>query len=126
MTEVMKQLTAPKWCEEKNGVYIPLIDKVLEAKNLDNELLNWFESIELAREHRKQIASKEEMLFIYLQRKEINAILKEHGGDLLIGSYGTSSERGPIYMWAVNFVVGNVYCTNQGDQLLYRTVAKLR
>lgn len=41
MTKELKEMIAPRWCEEQNGVFVPLIGKVLEAKSLTSELMSW-------------------------------------------------------------------------------------
>lgn len=126
MTKDLKEMIAPRWCEEQNGVFVPLIGKVLEAKNLAPEPMTWYDFMDLAKKQGKQVATKEELLQMYLQRDEINAILQEHGGDQLEGWFGSSSESFRVNEWIVDF--GSGYCgtTSKTYSGLARAVAALQ
>lgn len=126
MTKELKEMIAPRWCEEKNGVFVPLIGKVLEAKNLTPEPMTWYEFMDLAKAKGKQIATKEELLQMYLQKDEINAILKEHDGDLLEGWFGSSSEYDRNNEWVVHFGSGGCGNASKYGSHLARAVAALQ
>ncbi|MGM9767435.1 MAG: hypothetical protein ACI3Z0_03080 [Candidatus Cryptobacteroides sp.] len=126
MTKELKEMIAPRWCEEKNGVFVPLIGKVLEAKNLAPEPMTWYDFMDLAKAQGKQVATKEELLQMYLQKDEINAILKEHDGDLLEGWFGSSSEYSRGNEWVVDFGSGHCYGTTKTLSYLARAVAALQ
>ena len=102
----LKEKIAPYWSPEHNGVVIPLLNKVLDLKNLSDQPRNWWENKELAEQAGKEWMTKEDFHILYWQRNEINEILAEHGGDLLEGWFGSSSECSDYYCWIVNFVSG--------------------
>lgn len=126
MTKELKEMIAPRWCEEQNGVFVPLIGKVLEAKSLTSELMSWYDFMDLAKAQGKQVATREELLQMYLQKDEINAILKEHDGDLLEGWFGSSSEYNRYYGWIVHFGSGKCSNTHKTYSDLVRTVVELQ
>ena len=105
----LKEMIAPYWSEEHQGVVIPLLNKVLDAKNLSPKPLNWYENMELAKEKGREWMTKEDFHILYWQKDDINKILADHGGDLLEGWYGSSSEYNGSYSWIVNFSSGS--CT---------------
>lgn len=126
MTKELKEMIAPRWCEEQNGVFVPLMGKVLEAKNLNPEPMTWYDFMDMAKAKGKQIATKDELLQMYLQKDEINAILKEHDGDLLEGWLGSSSEYNRYREWFVYFDSGFCGHTDKDYPVPARTVAPLR
>lgn len=126
MTKELKEMIAPRWCEEQNGVFVPLIGKVLEAKNLTPELMNWYDFMDLARSKGKQVATIEELLQMWLQRDEINAILKEHDGDLLKGWFGSSSEYNRRGERIVHFDSGEISVAFKSYSSLVRAVVELQ
>lgn len=81
MNDKLKELIQPYWVEEQQGVYIPLIDKVLLKNNVPE--MSYYDYMKYAESNGVQIATKDELLQMYLQRGEINKILKEHNGDIL-------------------------------------------
>jgi len=102
----LKEMIAPYWSPEHNGVVIPLLNKVLDLKNLSDQPRNRWENKELAKQAGKELMTNEDFHILYWQRNEINEILAEHGGDLLIGWFGTSTECSDYYCWIVNFGSG--------------------
>ena len=108
MNDKLKELIQPYWIEEQQGVYIPLIDKVLLKNNVPE--MHYEDYMEYAKSNGVQIATKDELLQMYLQKDEINKILREHNGDMLDTWFGSSSEYGLYYEWCVNF--GSGYCYN--------------
>lgn len=106
----LKEMIAPYWSPEHNGVVIPLLNKVLDLKNLSDQPRNWWENKELAEQAGKEWMTKEDFHILYWQRNEINEILAEHGGDLLEGWFGSSSEYHNYTHWIVYF--GSGYCIN--------------
>ena len=73
-------MIAPRWCEEQNGVYVPLIGKVLEADNLAAEAMCYQDIMKLAQEQGKQVATRTELFQLFLQKDEINEILADCPG----------------------------------------------
>ena len=106
MNSKLKEQIQPYWVEEQQGVYIPLIDKVLLKNNVPE--MPYGDYMESAKSNGVQIATKDELLQMYLQKDEINKILREHNGDMLDAWFGSSSEYGLDYDWIVNFGFG--YC----------------
>lgn len=114
----------PRWIEEQQGIYIPLIDKVLLKDNVPG--MPYDDFMRYAEEHNVQIATKEELLQMYLQKEDINRILKEHNGDLLDGCLGSLSEYNPNLESLFNFSTG--YCSNTDKKNPYisRAVVALK
>ena len=123
MDKKLQKMIASRWIEEQQGVYIPLIDKVLLKDNVPRMPYHGY--MTYAKKHNIQIATKEELFQMYLQKEEINNILKEHNGDLLNGWFGSSSEYSSISEWLVNF--GSGYCSTPGKyySFLSRAVVAL-
>lgn len=106
MNSKLKELIQPYWVEEQQGVYIPLIDKVLLKNNVP--AMPYDDFMKYEKTNGVQIATKDELLQMYLQKDEINKILREHNGDMLDAWFGSSSKHGLYYEWLVNF--GSGYC----------------
>ena len=113
----LKEMIAPYWSPEHNGVVIPLLNKVLDLKNLSDQPRNRWENKELAKQAGKELMTNEDFHILYWQRNEINEILAEHGGDLLEGWFGSSSEYSLGNNWIVNF--GSGYCFSTGKSISY-------
>lgn len=124
MDRNLKEMIAPRWIEEQQGVYIPLIDKVLLKDNVLS--MPYHDYMSYAKERNVQIATKEELLQMYLQKEEINNILKEHNGDLLDGWFGSSSEYSLYSEWVVYFGSGNCSFTHKDNSILSRAVVALK
>ena len=120
----LQEMITPRWIEEQQGVYIPLIDKVLLKDNVPE--MPYHDYMDYAKEHNVQIATKEELLQMYIQKEEINSILEEHNGDSLNSWFGSSSEYSSHNEWVVNF--GSGYCTGTGkyNSYLCRAVVALK
>ena len=124
MNSKLKEQIQPYWVEEQQGVYIPLIDKVLLKNNVPE--MPYGDYMEYAKSNGVQIATKDELLQMYLQKDEINKILREHNGDMLDAWFGSSSEYGLDYEWIVNF--GSCYCfyTTKYNSSVSRAVVDLK
>lgn len=124
MNDKLKELIQPYWIEEQQGVYIPLIDKVLLKNNVPE--MPYGDYMEYAKSNGVQIATKDELLQMYLQKDEINKILREHNGDMLDTWFGSSSKYGLYYEWLVNF--GSGYCCYISNHYSYvsRAVVDLK
>ena len=121
----LKEMIAPYLSPEHNGVVIPLLNKVLDLKNLSDQPRNWWENKELAEQAGKEWMTKEDFHILYWQRNEINEILAEHGGDLLEGWFGTSSEYNSYGNWIGNFGSGNCHGTYKYHSYLARGLVAL-
>ena len=97
---------APYWDEERKGVVIPLIGKVLHAKCLGET--DWEGARILAKKAGGELFSKKEGYILAYYRGEINGLLEAHGGDKLKGWNWCSSESSELYAWFVHFSSGNI------------------
>ena len=124
MNDKLKELIQPYWVEEQQGVYIPLIDKVLLKNNVPE--MPYGDYMEYAKSNGVQIATKDELLQMYLQREQINKILEEHNGDILDTWFGSSSKYGLYSAWFVNFGSGYCYYANKLNYSASRAVVDLK
>lgn len=125
MNSKLKELIQPYWVEEQQGVYIPLIDKVLLKDNVP--AMSYYDYMKYAKTNGVKIAKKDELLQMYLQRRTINKILEEHNGDILTSSwFGSSSEFNLFSMWAVYFGSGHCFTSIKYDSYISRAVVDLK
>lgn len=118
----------PYWDEERGGVAIPLLGIVLDAKNLAKE--DWSSARTLCAAAGQRMFTKSEAYILMWQKDEINAILKEHNGDLLDGWFWTDTEdEDPEYSatiaWYVGFGSGYFLFNLKGIAYVVRAVAAL-
>ena len=102
---------APTWDEKNGGVYIPLLNITIQSKNLrnaDGEYVNWEEANRLAKEAGGRLFTRDEAYILLFQKDDINALLKDHGGDPLDDHFWSSSEYGETIAWVVGFSSGVV------------------
>lgn len=97
---------APYWDEERKGVVVPLIGKVLHAKCLGET--DWDGARILAKKAGGELFSKKEGYILAYYRGEINELLEAHGGDKLTGWSWCGSENSELYAWVVHFSSGNI------------------
>lgn len=114
----------PTWDEERKAVFIPIINKYLDAKHSEKEMA-WDEAMAYAKKAGKELPSKHEMFAILFFKDEINAILEEHGGDLLTEWAWASTEYSASYAWGVYFNNGNVLNTGKYNFGYVRAVAAI-
>ena len=87
---------APVWDEERNGVYIPILNIVLQAKNLRYGIVNfhnWAKANELAEAAGGRLFTRDEAYILLYWKDAINALLRERGGDPLDDWTWTGSSR---------------------------------
>ena len=120
----LKELIQPYWVEEQQGVYIPLIDKVLLKNNIPE--MSYYDYMEYAKSNGVQIATQDNLLQMYLQKDEINKILKEHNGDMLDTWFGSSTEYNPYYMRFVHFSTGSCGVASKHYLSVSRVVVNLK
>lgn len=115
-TEVKSDLSNlnPTWDEERKAVFIPIINKYLDAKRSAKEM-TWDEAMAYAKKAGKELPSQHEMFAILFFKDEINAILDEHGGDLLTEWAWASTELSAYSAWLVYFNYGYVYAGGKSD-----------
>ena len=106
-TLIVKDCEKPYWDENRKAVFVPIINKFLDAKNLCEEEKNWNDAMELAKKNGKSLPSRKEMLILAYFEDEINAILEANGGDKLNGWYWASSEYYSTGALDVHFSNGN-------------------
>ena len=118
----------PYWDEERGGVAIPLLGIVLDAKNLAKE--DWSSARTLCAAAGQRMFTKSEAYILMWQKDEINAILKEHNGDLLDGWFWTDTEDedpeySATYAWYVYFGSGGFHSGVKYGTYIVRAVAAL-
>lgn len=110
---VLAQLIAPTWDEEHGGVYVPLLNIILQPKNLvsagGGRYHEWAEANQLAKAAGGRLFTKDEAYILLWQKDAINAILEAHDGDPLSSYFWSSSEYNEYYAWYVYFSSGYVY-----------------
>ena len=117
----------PYWDEERGGVVIPLLGIVLDAKNIANDE-NWDSARTLCAAAGQRMFTKKEAYVLMWQKDEINAILKEHHGDLLDGWFWTDTEHekySATGAWYVYFSTGGFNGTVKNYTCVVRAVAAL-
>lgn len=127
MKKTLKDMIAPYWSEERGGVVIPLLGIVLDAKNIANDE-NWDSARTLCAAAGERMFTKREAYVLMWQKDEINAILKEHHGDLLDGWFWTDTEHekySPANAWYVYFGSGYFNYFYKPNTYLVRAVAAL-
>lgn len=112
---------APYWDEERKGVVIPLIGKVLHAKCLGEA--DWEGAKKLAKEAGGELFSKKEGYILTYYKDEINELLEAHGGDKLKGWNWCSSEDSELSAWSVYFNDGSVDYNNKYGTHYVRAVS---
>ena len=127
MKESLKKAIAPYWSEERHGVVVPLLDIVLDANNIaDNE--RWDAARTICAAAGQRMFTKQEAYILMWQKDAINAILKEHNGDLLDGWFWTDTEheKGSAYVaWYVYFGSGYFGGFYKLNTFIVRAVAAL-
>lgn len=114
---------APYWDEERQGVVIPLIGKVLQAKCLGEA--DWEGAKKLAKKAGGELFSKKEGYILAYYKDEINELLEAHGGDKLEGWNWCSSEYSALAAWYVGFSSGNVGSYGKSGTDYVRAVSAL-
>lgn len=121
---VLAQLIAPIWDKEYGGVYIPLLNIILQPKNLLDEeggrYHAWEKAMSLAEKAGGRLFTRDEANVLLWQKEAINAILEAHGGDPLSSYFWSSSEYNEPLAWYVNFSSGYVI----GTVKFYSNVAR--
>lgn len=124
MNDKLKELIQPYWVEEQQGIYIPLIDKVLLKDNVP--AMSYYDYMKYEKSNGVKIATKDELLQMYLQRDQINKILKEYNGDIFNAWVGSSSEFDRNSEWVINFGSGGCSDTYKSDLNFSRAVIDLK
>lgn len=125
MNDKLKDPIQPYWVEEQQGVYIPLIDKVLLKDNVP--AMTYHDFMEYAKTNGVQIATKDELLQMYLQKDKINKILKEHNGDTLAFAwFGSSSKSDSDMEFVVHLGSGVSNCTYMDYYYASKAVVDLK
>lgn len=116
----------PYWDDELNGVVIPQLHVVLDAKNMDDGREHtWPEAMKMAANAGKRLFSRDEAHLLVYLKDSINALLEAHGGDPLDGYFWTSLEYNPANAWCVGFGSGGTGNYSKGYTFTVRPVAAL-
>lgn len=124
MNDKLKELIQPYWVEEQQGVYIPLIDKVLLKNNVP--AMSYYDYMKYEKTNGDKIATKDELLQMYLQKDEINKILRKHNGDILDTWFGSSSKSVSSIKFVVHLGFGYCYTTDRIYCHVSRAVVDLK
>ena len=126
---VLAQLIAPTWDEEHGGVYVPLLNIIIQPKNLvsanGGRYHEWAEAKQLAEAAGGRLFTKDEAYVLLWQKDAINAILEAHDGDPLSSGFWSSSECNENIAWLVYFSSGNVYGNGKYNSNVARAVVAL-
>lgn len=124
-TPAMKDYGKPYWDENRKAVFVPIINKFLDAKDLCDGEKNWNDAMELAKQNGKELPSRKEMLILAYFVDEINAILEENGGEKLEGWYWASTELSFNNAWSMYFSNGGLYYYYKSNANSVRAVAAI-
>ena len=113
----------PYWDEEREGVVIPALRKVLFAKCLGE--MPWKEAMDAAEKAGGKMPDRKEAKYLAYLIDDINRILKEHGGDPLEGWNWTSLENSATGAWSVYFSSGYLYGSSKYGSNYVRALAAL-
>ena len=96
----------PRYVEGK-GIYVPIIGKYLAMRDcFGGEEVTWDEAV------KEGAPTRDEWYIILYYKDKINRLLRENGGELLVGEYWTSTEHPEGLGW---YVTAGGY-TNYGDK----------
>ena len=123
--EVKAPQLVPYWDEERQAVFVPVINKFVDAKRLTEDEVTWEKGMELAKNAGKELPSQHDMFALLLFKDEINAIIEEHDGDILEGWEWASSEFNAYNAWIVPFSNGFVISYNKSVFNYVRAVAAI-
>ena len=103
------------------------VDMFIEAHNLDDgKEYEWPDAMKRLKEVGKETFSHKQGLLMAAYRDEINAALREIGGDELKGYDWTSTEYSTYYAWSVYFTNGNVYLNYKYNSFTVRACAAFK
>lgn len=114
---------APYWDEERQGVAIQLIGKLLHAKCLGEA--DWKGAKKLAKEAGGELFSKKDGYILAYYKDKINLLLEAHGGDKLEGWNWCSSEYSALSAWLVGFNDGAITYLSKYGASYVRAVSAL-
>lgn len=123
--EVKAPQLVPYWDEERQAVFVPVINKFVDAKRLTEDEVTWEKGMELAKNAGKELPSQRDMFALLLFKDEINAIIEEHDGDILEGWEWASSEYHAGFAWNVDFSNGLVNGNFKYNSNYVRAVAAI-
>lgn len=103
------------------------VDMFIEAHDIDDgKDYDWHDAMNRLKEIGKETFSHKHVLLMAAYRDEINAALREIGGDKLKDYYWTSTEYNAYNAWCVNFTGGGVYGCGKYDSLAVRACAAFK
>ena len=108
----MTQTNDKPYYIEGRGIYVPIINKVIDMEDLRDgdfsRFFDWNEALKAAKKAGKELPTKKEMYVILYFIEEINGLLRKNGGSPLSGYYWSSSEYSRALAWLISFTSGNV------------------
>lgn len=114
----------PRWNAEHNGVFVPIINKVIQLKDLSKSA-TWHGALKLAKDAGGELMSRKDADIIHYFLEDINRILREHGGDPIESYHWTSMEYNAANAWSVSFDSGYVGTTGKSYGFAARAVVAL-
>lgn len=115
--------SAPYWDESRKAVFVPVIDKWLDARNLSVHQESWTDAMKLAERVGEALPSQKEMFILLYYRSEINEILEKNGGDILDGWYWSSENCWGDEVWSADFSHGAVGYDNEITKNYVRAIS---
>lgn len=108
--------TGNSWVHIKTGKY----DFLLGIRDLTDKKVNWDEAMKLAADNGVKLPTKQMWSLVGAFIDEINAVIKELGGDILENWYWSASEYDSDYAWVFYAAYGDL----DGDGKVYGTFCR--
>lgn len=108
---------------EGRGIFIPVINKVLDMKDLVNYTISWAEARRLAQTNGKDLPSKREFYVINYFIYAINKLLSEHGGEPLNNTYWSRSEFDGFCGWSADLTTNKINACNKLSNYHVRAIS---
>lgn len=96
--------TGKQWVRVRAGKY----DFLLDIRDLTDKEVKWDEAMKLAADNGVKLPTKQMWSLVGAFIDEINAVIKELGGDILENWYWSASEYSSGYAWIFNATSGDL------------------
>lgn len=103
--------TGKQWVRVRAGKY----DFLLDIRNLTDKEVNWDEAMKLAANNGVKLPTKQMWSLVGAFIDEINAVIKELGGDILENWYWSASEYYSYIAWIFGATSGYLYNLSKMD-----------
>lgn len=112
----------PRYDEKSGGIFIPALGIIFDIDPL-SEAADWYDAMEKAKDAGKRLPTIDDLRYIDFYKKEINAIIQEHGGTPLSSCHWSSTEGNTDVAWFVGFSSGITISDNKEGYNVVRAVA---